>query len=349
MRPLRSRKRLAWRGWAGLLLLLALTGGCASPKTPPPPSETAPLSTPSSTPAASPLPPTPSPTSRPTETPLPPSPVPSPTPTEPAPQAAASIRFAVIGDYGDGGESEAAVAALVDSWDVDFILTTGDNNYPDGNAATIDEHIGRFYQAYIAPYAGTYGQGAQINRFFPVPGNHDWDTGTLQPYTDYFTLPGNERYYAFTWGPVAFFMLDSDSREPDGVGRSSLQAAWLEEQLAASGAAWNIVVGHHPPYSSGKHGDTAYMRWPFAAWGADAVISGHDHVYERIVRDGIVYFVNGLGGLQRYAFGETTEGSRKRFNAGYGAMLVEADADSLTFRFVTVQGEVVDVWKLVSP
>ncbi len=87
--------------------------------------------------------------------------------------------------------------------------------------------------------------------FFPTLGNHDWYTNDAQPYLDYFTLPGNERYYDFVWGPVHFFALDSDEHEPDGVNAGSAQAAWLQQGLAASTSPWNIVYTHYPPYSSG--------------------------------------------------------------------------------------------------
>ena len=144
-------------------------------------------------------------------------------------------RFAVIGDYGSGSQAEADVAALVKSWNPDLIITTGDNNYPDGAADTIDDNIGQFFHEFIFPYTGNYGQGAQENRFFPSLGNHDWySLRGAQPYLEYFSLPGNERYYEFTRGPVHFYALDSDSREPDGVGRSSQQAAWLQNRLAGS-------------------------------------------------------------------------------------------------------------------
>ena len=53
-----------------------------------------------------------------------------------------------------------------------------------------------------------------------------------KPYFDYFTLPGNERYYDFTWGPVHLFALDDIESEPDGVGASSIQAQWLKAGLA---------------------------------------------------------------------------------------------------------------------
>ncbi len=323
------------------LVFFLLLSACA-PRRAEPASPAAATVTPiSPTPADTALPLSPTVTLSPTKTATP---TPVPSPTAPV-QAGEDFRFAVIGDYGDGSEGEAAVAALVASWDVDFIVTTGDNNYPLGAAETIDARVGQFYHACLAPYTGEYGAGAEVNRFFPVPGNHDWDTGTIQPYTDYFTLPGNERYYTFTWGAAAFFMLDSDSREPDGVGRSSVQALWLQDALTASRAPWNIVVMHHPPYSSGRHGDNAYMQWPFAAWGADIVVSGHDHTYERIQRDGIVYFVNGLGGIQRYGFGVSVEGSQVRYNAGFGAMLVEGDSESITIQFINTNGEVIDTWR----
>ncbi len=270
--------------------------------------------------------------------------LPTATPEDtPVPQ---QVRFAVIGDYGSGKDAEADVAALVESWGPEFIITTGDNNYPDGESETIDQNIGQFFHEFIAPYQGDFGAGAQVNRFFPSLGNHDWHSPGAEPYLDYFTLPGNERYYDFTWGPVHFFALDSDSREPDGVGRSSQQAAWLQSRLAISTSQWKIVYFHHAPYSSGIHGPVDWMQWPFAEWGADIVFSGHDHTYERIFRDGILYFVNGLGGKSKYDFFGVIEGSQLRYNDDYGAMLVEADEDMVLLKFITRQNEVIDVYQL---
>ncbi len=218
----------------------------------------------------------------------------------------------------------------MDSWQVDFIITVGDNNYPDGAADTIDQNVGQFYQAYIFPYRGGYGSGAEQNRFFPTLGNHDWNTDRAQPYLEYFTLPGNERYYDFTWGAVHFFALDSDSREPDGINRSSAQAAWLQAQLAASTSPWNVVYLHHAPYSSGRHGATDWAQWPYKEWGADVVLAGHDHTYERLLVDDLLYFVNGVGGGAIYQFLLLEEGSQFRYNDDYGAMLVEASPAQMT-------------------
>ena len=109
----------------------------------------------------------PSPTLPPSSTPL------SPTepPATPAPQP---VRFAVIGDYGEGNQAEEDVADLVKSWKPDFIITVGDNNYPNGAAETIDFNIGQYYHEFIYPYTGAYGPGAESNRFFPTLGNHDY-------------------------------------------------------------------------------------------------------------------------------------------------------------------------------
>jgi hypothetical protein len=100
-----------------------------------------------------------------------------------------SVRFAVIGDYGWDGTGEAQVAALVHYLNPDLILTVGDNNYPNGASGTFDQKVGKYYHDFIAPYPGRYGNGSEINRFFPSPGNHDWGSGSISSYLDYFTLP----------------------------------------------------------------------------------------------------------------------------------------------------------------
>ncbi|HJS28462.1 MAG TPA: metallophosphoesterase [Anaerolineales bacterium] len=280
--------------------------------------------------------------------------VPTPTSTSVQPTATHTpeipqfepVVFAVIGDYGRAGDPAADVAALVKSRAPDLVLTTGDNNYPAGDWATIDANVGQYYHEFIYPYQGSYGEGAAENRFFPTLGNHDWDTAAAGPYLDYFTLPGNERYYDFVWGPVHFFAIDSDSREPDGVSSNSIQADWLREGLAAAEEPWKVVYMHHPAYSSAVHGSIVWMQWPFAEWGADAVLAGHDHVYERLEVDGLTYIISGLGGFGPYNFNTPLPGSLVRFNDDYGALFVEATQDAITFQFVTRAGEVVDTFSL---
>ena len=231
---------------------------------------------------------------------------------------AVDLRFAVIGDYGSAAQGgvfparEASVANLVSSWNPAFVATLGDNNYPGGSAATIDANVGQYYHQYMSPYNGTYGKGSAdgVNHFFPAMGNHEWDTTNAQPYLNYFNPPNNGRYYDVTVGNVELFFLDSNPQEPDGTSSTSIQANWLQSQLAASTATWKLVIDHHPVYTSADVGSTTYMQWPFQAWGATAVLSGHAHVYERLIENGLPYFVDGLGGEDIQGFGTPIAGAR---------------------------------------
>ena len=178
---------------------------------------------------------------------------------------AQDVTFAVIGDFGMGNQAESDVANLVKSWNPDFIITVGDNNYPNGDESTIDRNIGYDYHQFINPYIGSYGSGsADINRFWPVPGNHDWRASNLQPYRDYFELPNNEYYYSIKKGNIEFFMIDSDTHTPDGYTFDSNQANWIKQKVLSSTARWKIAVFHHAAFSSdNNHGNTEYMQWPF--------------------------------------------------------------------------------------
>jgi hypothetical protein len=258
------------------------------------------------------------------------------------PDLAKRIRFAVIGDYGIAGNAARDVSLLVKSWGVDFIITTGDNNYPNGSAATIDTNVGQYYADFIFPYTGSFASSATRNRFFPTLGNHDWESPGAAPYLAYFTLPGNERYYEFVEPPARFFAIDSDPHEPDGIAQGSIQGQWLQARLAAATEPYRFVYMHHGPLSSAENGSHPTLQWPYEAWGASAVLAGHDHTYERIVRGPLTYFVNGAGGHSHYAFLTTVPGSVIQYNADFGALLVDVDRKGAVFRFITRTGVVID-------
>jgi regulation of enolase protein 1 (concanavalin A-like superfamily)/fibronectin type 3 domain-containing protein len=255
--------------------------------------------------------------------------------------------FAIVGDFSQS-RGTADVAALVKNWNPSFVVTVGDNNYPDGAASTMDANVGQYYHQYIYPYKGTYGPGSAdgANHFFPALGNHDWVAAGAKPYLDYFTLPGNERYYSIQQGNVGVFIVDSDPHEPDGTSSTSVQANWLKGAMASSTAKWKLVVFHHPAYSSGGMGSNTDMQWPFAEWGASAVVSGHDHDYERLSVGGLPYFVDGLGGESIVGFGATAPGSQVRYAGDYGAMRVTTSDTTAVFQFVTRTGQVIDTYTL---
>lgn len=279
---------------------------------------------------------------------------------------ATNMIIGVIGDYGaaslgpEGAANEEAVARLVKGWQPDFIITVGDNNYPTNGADSIDLNIGRYYHEFIHPYRGAYGAGASSNRFYPSIGNHDWamgwhGPGALNPYLNYFTLPGNERYYTHSHGNVELFAVSSNPMEPNGNTASSKQALWLSNALASSSATWRLVYFHESPYSSGYwHGshtlESTNMAWPFREWGATAVLCGHDHLYERVQTNGMVYFINGTGGdrLDRFHF-PFTAGSMVRYNARHGALRIDATETNLSFRFYNVAEKLLDLYRINAP
>lgn len=260
---------------------------------------------------------------------------------------AKDISFAVIGDYGTSKESTRRVSEMVKSWKPDFIITTGDNNYEKGLLHSLKENVGAYYCDFIynpdAPEdCRCEGRAAreEQNRFFPSPGNHDYKNkdGNI-PYLNYFTLPGHEEYYSFLWGPVQFFSIDSGSR---GQGTPE-QVLWLKEQAAQSTAPFKIVYFHHSPYSEGKHGNEKSMQWNFADWGINAVLTGHDHIYQRIRKKSepqLLYLVNGLGGKSRRSCGvkplDREEFDVFCFDEEYGAMKGVATASSLKLGFYSL-------------
>jgi len=272
-------------------------------------------------------------------------------------------RFAMIGDYGWEGPNAKAVSDLVKSWDPNFIVTQGDDNYEDKLNNSIDDNVGQYYHKFIYPYNGNYGQVSynQTNRFFPVLGNHDYknikgspSNYLLNQWLNYFTLPTNgkdERYYDFVRGDVHFFALNWNPQEPDGRDENSMQALWLKNKLASSTSKFNIVVGHQTPYSSGfvnrpGHGSLEVLQWPFKEWGADLVISGHEHIYERLLIDGLTYVVNGVGGAPLYNFVVLNPKYISHIEGEHGAILGEVVGNKLKFKFITTSLRIQDTFEI---
>jgi tartrate-resistant acid phosphatase type 5 len=254
-----------------------------------------------------------------------------------------SAIFAVIGDYGKAGNNEKAVRDLVKGWHPDFIITAGDNNYEKGDYSTLMENIGDYYGDYIYNFDAPekyrlQGRAFQekLNRFFPSPGNHDGaGSQGLEPYLNYFTLPGLEEYYTFSWGEAAFYSINSLSS-----ANHEEQKSWLENEIKHSLKKFQIVYFHYPPYSPGIHGDTDYMQWDFQQWGVDVVISGHDHIYARLEKPGekgLQYIINGLGGKSKYRCnGEDLDPEVSLlacYNENYGAMKCAVYPDRLIMEF----------------
>jgi predicted phosphodiesterase len=263
-----------------------------------------------------------------------------------------TVTFAEIGDYGSAGMPEFYVAQLVKSWNPDFIVSVGDNNYDNGKLLTIKNNITQFYGDYIYNFDAPdkykcNGKAFQdmINRFFTTPGNHDSNNpDDLTPYYNFFTLPGNESYYSFKWGPVTFFSINSAMENLDK------QKLWLETESKKASTPFKIVFFHHPPYSSGDHGNNKAMQWAFHNMGIDVVLTGHDHIYNRIEKNdeqGLIYLVNGLGGRAVSACNSHPLNpglfQSKCFSGEYGAIRGRANNRELTLEFLTIDSNAVDI------
>lgn len=263
-------------------------------------------------------------------------------------------RFAVVGNYGApvGSFTTAAtrVSALVNGWSPLFVVTTGGNSLAsDTSIAGIDTAVGSNYHQYISPYIGSYGSGAAArNMFWPTISEYEWaSTGALSTYTSYFPLPteNNELYYDHIEGPVHFFFIDSHNATPDGNSATSVQAEWLQVKIATSPCRYKIVVLYRGPYSSYSSGaGNGVMAWPFAAWGASAVLTGQSSGYERLVADGMNFITNGVGGglaLETPASPLNTF-SVFEYHANTGAQLVTVNCDSVKLEFYSVDGTLQD-------
>jgi hypothetical protein len=286
--------------------------------------------------------------------------------------------FAIVGDLGDEGDTEESVANLIKSWEPEFIVTCGDNDYATNGRQFdgFDRGIGRYFHEYIYNYHGVHGEGSDSWKFFPTIGDHDggdWSSPfSIENYLDFFSLPnqylpgdyntGQGRYYQFRWGNVHFFILnawDWSVAEPDGTDKDSQQAQWLQEQACASDATFKIVVCHWPPYGSNRHwhgGAGEYLRdWRWRAMGIDVVFSGNDHGYEKIVlpedyqykhiNNGGVYGITTAGGgASLYQHSEPFHpGSEVRYS-GHGASRITISENSFKHEYITPEGTVIDSW-----
>ncbi|WP_229425265.1 metallophosphoesterase [Massilia sp. Se16.2.3] len=198
-------------------------------------------------------------------------------------------------------------------------------------------------------------RGRFSDRTWPAPGNHEYYTKDAAPYFAYFGARAGRGYYSLQLGAWRVISLDSNL----APGAHAAMLAWLKEELAGAPAAagaeppCTLAFWHHPLYSSGGHGSVPKMREAWAllhAAGAELVLSGHDHDYERFApqdadgrRDpgGIRQFVVGTGGayptpfLRLAAHSETRDASRngvlrlRLYPGGYDWEFPEATAPQL--------------------
>lgn len=243
-----------------------------------------------------------------------------------------SVRFAVIGDTGSGTEKQRELGTVMMQshalFPFEFVLMMGDNMY--GGEAPAD-----FEKKFAEPYRALLNNKV---KFYATLGNHD---EALQVNYENFNMNGKE-YYRFKKGNVAFYSLNSNYMDKK-------QVKWLEDELAADTSEWKVCFFHHPPYSSAKkHGSDDQLREVvepiFLKYGVGVVLTGHDHVYERIKpQKGIYYFVSGAGGKLRTGdLSETSPLTEKSYDRDLHFMLFEVDGDQMYFQAISRTGDTID-------
>ncbi|HEY3279468.1 MAG TPA: metallophosphoesterase [Gemmatimonadales bacterium] len=244
--------------------------------------------------------------------------------------------FVGAGDIGDCGNAARTTAALLDSIP-GTVFTAGDNAYGSGTA-----------DQYASCYDPTWGRHKARTR--PTLGNHDYRTDRGAPTYQYFgALAGDSGrgYYSYDLAGWHIIALNSNLDLKPG----SAEERWLRADLAAHPARCTLAYWHHPLFSSGEHGNYAPARPLWDALyeaGADVVVSGHDHTYERFAPQtpagrpdparGIREFVVGTGGAGLYQFMTLERNSEVRNNRTHGVLKLTLRAAGYDWEFVPAAG-----------
>ena len=216
-----------------------------------------------------------------------------------------------------------ATSDLILAGGFDGVLALGDTQYETGTAG-----------AFAASYGPTWGRF--LAKTHPVPGNHEYYTAGGSGYYGYFGASAGDPakgWYSFDAGAWHVVVLNSNCAEVGGCGAGSPQEAWLRADLASHPRVCTLAAWHHPRWSSGSHGSDALTDalWrALHAAGADVVLNGHDHDYERFgsldpdgssdPAHGIREFVVGTGGKNQTPFGTPQPGSEARGTGTFGVL-----------------------------
>jgi hypothetical protein len=238
---------------------------------------------------------------------------------------------------GDGAMQTAALLDTIPG----TVFTLGDNVYPDGSA-----------ELFKRCYDPTWGRHKARTR--PAPGNHDYLTEGASGYYDYFGAAAGDRtkgWYSYDLGKWHVVVINSNcGKVRGGCGAGSPQEKWLREDLKAHPALCTVAMWHHPRFSSGEHGNDPTMGAIFQALyegGADLVLTGHDHTYERFAKQdpqqrpddkGIREFVVGVGGKSFYDFPKIQPNSEIRDDKNFGVLKLTLHPAGYDWEFVGVPG-----------
>ncbi|MGH2679774.1 MAG: DUF7594 domain-containing protein [Actinomycetota bacterium] len=232
----------------------------------------------------------------------------------------------------------------------DAVLTLGDLQYPGGE---LDD--------FLAGYDPSWGQHAPVS--FPAVGNHEYHVPGAQGYFDYWAMKGRPTgglgagYYVTDLGAWRLIALNSNC-SPVPCVEGSTQNDFLEQALAPPTPSCILAYWHHPLFNSGVvHGASmpsgvrAFWEDLYAA-GADIVLNGHEHNYQRYGKqdpagqpapNGIREFVVGTGGKGHYGLLDAKDANFESGNAtDFGVLKLRLSDDSYSWAFVATDGSVLD-------
>jgi len=263
----------------------------------------------------------------------------SPTPTQ-APSDAVLVGAGDIASCSNL-KGSAATAAILDHTP-GAIFAAGDEAYPSGSL-----------EQYQACYAPTWGRFRARTK--PALGNHEYLTPHASGYFAYFGSAAGDAtrgYYAFDLNGWRIYMMNSNCSEVGGCQQGSPQEVWLRGDINAHPAICSMAIWHHPRFSSGLTGSDEDMQDMWAdlyAAGAEMLVVGHDHIYERFApldaagridrKRGIREFVVGTGGGSHEAIGTPVTGSEVRNNNTYGVLKLTLKPDSFRWDFLPERGK----------
>jgi acid phosphatase type 7 len=240
----------------------------------------------------------------------------------------------------DRDEATAAVIASQPG----YVAMLGDAVYPAGS-------LDAFSRCYDPSW------GRFKNRTFPAPGNHDYEVSETTPSSPYFLYFGpragavRRGYYAYRLGTWKIIVLNDNCADIGGCGRGSPEDLWLRRELRASAAFCTLAYWHKPRFTGGLEGSDAetlrFWRDLYAA-GADVILNGHAHSYERFApqtpagradrRFGIREFVVGTGGAPLHPFTRRPPNTQIQDNTTWGVLRLDLGRASYRWRFLAAAG-----------
>jgi acid phosphatase type 7 len=269
-----------------------------------------------------------------------------PTSDDPVIAAAGDISCDPLDSRFNGGQGTPTACRQASTSNILFnsvltaVLPIGDEQYEDGT-----------YSKFMQSYDASWGRLRTLSR--PVPGNHEYLTPNATGYFTYFGAAGGDPtkgYYSYDIGDWHIIALNSACAFVGGCLAGSPQTVWLENDLAAHQNLCTLAYWHEPRFSSGVHGDDdSFGRWWLDLYnaGAEIVLNGHDHQYERLapqdpdqnpVANGIREFIAGTGGEEHEPVGVPVPNSEITNTDTFGVLKLTLRSSGYDWQFVPESG-----------